>query len=330
MKSPDTASSGLCSQDLPVGGDLLARRKSSFSSHSQLAESFAQTAMPSRLPCPPDLESQYCWSSQFPCGDRPDAVSPTEFEWPIFPTSILSYPGPPAYHYHPEPFLDASVSTPSLDGSSQDPSWDCTSPDEMALNTPTSTFSYNISVQDTDNLEIMMSEGSRVQPNYLEESPRTQSPRIYPQHLLGRRDYRKRQRDNDSLVPGTEDIAYPEKTSRTSFPQMLRTKVEPIPEPDAEAFMEFGDGNGVSTPNGDDTDGEGGASSEPYAQLIFRALKSAPNHAMVLKDIYEWFEQNTDKAKIAQISSNKGWQNSIRHNLSMNGVRDSNIAPHSD
>ncbi|KAG7007009.1 hypothetical protein G7Y79_00012g033450 [Physcia stellaris] len=101
---------------------------------------------------------------------------------------------------------------------------------------------------------------------------------------------------------------------------MLRTKVEPIPEPDAEAFMEFGDGNGVSTPNGDDTDGEGGASSEPYAQLIFRALKSAPNHAMVLKDIYEWFEQNTDKAKIAQISSNKGWQNSIRHNLSMNGA----------
>jgi len=36
-----------------------------------------------------------------------------------------------------------------------------------------------------------------------------------------------------------------------------------------------------------------------------------------LKEIYEWFEKNTDKAKI---NSSKGWQNSIRHNLSMNGA----------
>lgn len=76
---------------------------------------------------------------------------------------------------------------------------------------------------------------------------------------------------------------------------------------------------------GDDDDGDGlleqvdGAelsSDEPYAKLIYRALKDAPNHAMVLKDIYQWFERHTDKAK----SPSKGWQNSIRHNLSMNGV----------
>ncbi|KAL8680316.1 MAG: hypothetical protein Q9186_003498 [Xanthomendoza sp. 1 TL-2023] len=56
--------------------------------------------------------------------------------------------------------------------------------------------------------------------------------------------------------------------------------------------------------------------SEPYAQLILRALKSAPGHRMVLKDIYQWFEKNTNKAK----GNSKGWQNSIRHNLSMNGA----------
>jgi hypothetical protein len=56
--------------------------------------------------------------------------------------------------------------------------------------------------------------------------------------------------------------------------------------------------------------------SQPYAHLIFRALKSAPNHRMVLQDIYRWFEQHTDKAN----TTSKGWQNSIRHNLSMNGV----------
>ena len=75
----------------------------------------------------------------------------------------------------------------------------------------------------------------------------------------------------------------------------------------------------ASKPNnftGEDTDEDGSRGSEPYAQLIYRALMSAPGHRMVLKDIYEWFEKHTDKAK----SSSKGWQNSIRHNLSMNGV----------
>lgn len=75
--------------------------------------------------------------------------------------------------------------------------------------------------------------------------------------------------------------------------------------------------NDIATMNGDETDADGGANSEPYAQLIYRALKSAPEHKMVLKEIYEWFEKNTDKAND---TSSKGWQNSIRHNLSMNGV----------
>lgn len=76
--------------------------------------------------------------------------------------------------------------------------------------------------------------------------------------------------------------------------------------------------NDLPALNGDESDADGNANSEPYAQLIFRALKSAPGHRMVLKEIYEWFAKNTDKAKT---SSSKGWQNSIRHNLSMNGVR---------
>ncbi|KAM7211524.1 hypothetical protein V8F06_013095 [Rhypophila decipiens] len=54
---------------------------------------------------------------------------------------------------------------------------------------------------------------------------------------------------------------------------------------------------------------------EPYAQLIYRALMSTkPRYAMTLQDIYQWFRENTDKGK----SGSKGWQNSIRHNLSMN------------
>lgn len=60
----------------------------------------------------------------------------------------------------------------------------------------------------------------------------------------------------------------------------------------------------------------GGKVDEPYAQLIYRAFMSTPNKSMTLQEIYQWFRENTDKAK----SEGKGWQNSIRHNLSMNGV----------
>ncbi|KAL8637862.1 MAG: hypothetical protein Q9228_004914 [Teloschistes exilis] len=47
---------------------------------------------------------------------------------------------------------------------------------------------------------------------------------------------------------------------------------------------------------GEETD-DNNIDSEPYAQLICRALKSAPGHKMVLKDIYRWFEKNTNKAR---------------------------------
>lgn len=62
---------------------------------------------------------------------------------------------------------------------------------------------------------------------------------------------------------------------------------------------------------------DGGSTEEPYARLIWKALMSAPGNRMVLREIYEWFENNTNKAKN---SDSKGWQNSIRHNLSMNAV----------
>ncbi|KAI5787598.1 hypothetical protein DFH27DRAFT_219091 [Peziza echinospora] len=55
----------------------------------------------------------------------------------------------------------------------------------------------------------------------------------------------------------------------------------------------------------------------PYAQLIYKALMSVPSRKMVLSEIYEYFRMNIPRfAKPRQ----KGWQNSIRHNLSMNGV----------
>ena len=322
MKSPG-GEGGIdhCSSELPTGGDFVARRKSSFSSQSRLKEGFTQNTMPSRVPYPLDLEPQLCWTSPVSYGDRSVALSSVEpFNLSLRPSPIISYPGPSGYHYNSEPFIDSALDTPSLDGSSQDHPWDCQSSDQTALNTPTSSF-YNFNVQDTDCLKIMLSETSQEQLPYMHGFPKAQSPRTYPQHLLGRRPFGKRQREGESLAPDSGDMLSPEKISKLSVPHMQRSRPELSPGPEVDMSMDYCDRNGVATPNGDDTDGEGGANSEPYAQLIYRALMSAPNHAMVLKEIYEWFEQNTDKAKIAPSSSAKGWQNSIRHNLSMNGVR---------
>jgi Forkhead domain len=59
-------------------------------------------------------------------------------------------------------------------------------------------------------------------------------------------------------------------------------------------------------------------SDQPYAQLLYQCLSEAEGHQMALRDIYDWFRRNTDKCANEEL---RGWQNSIRHNLSMNQVR---------
>jgi len=54
-----------------------------------------------------------------------------------------------------------------------------------------------------------------------------------------------------------------------------------------------------------------------YSQLILQCLLEAPGHEMKLQDMYRWFQKFTVKGYNKHRS---GWQNSIRHNLSMNKV----------
>lgn len=69
-------------------------------------------------------------------------------------------------------------------------------------------------------------------------------------------------------------------------------------------------------PAGQPEEPEGTKTSVPYAQLLRKAFISVPDKKMKLQQIYQWFRDNTDKAN----NDSKGWQNSIRHNLSMNAV----------
>lgn len=71
-----------------------------------------------------------------------------------------------------------------------------------------------------------------------------------------------------------------------------------------------------TTPSG----GEAATKNEyakPYAKLLYKALMETDVKMMNLTEIYQWFIDYTDKPKI---SPGPGWQNSIRHNLSMNAV----------
>ncbi|KAI0441951.1 hypothetical protein F4803DRAFT_551630 [Xylaria telfairii] len=81
-------------------------------------------------------------------------------------------------------------------------------------------------------------------------------------------------------------------------------------------FLQFN--NGEMPAPGDKPEGIAKAKvEEPYAKLIQRALMSAKGNKMALQEIYNWFRENTDKANN---NGGKGWQNSIRHNLSMNAA----------
>jgi hypothetical protein len=77
------------------------------------------------------------------------------------------------------------------------------------------------------------------------------------------------------------------------------------------------DANGLTSGELTSTEVDDMTADLPYAKLIYHALMSTPTRSMVLQEIYQWFRENTNKGS----SDSKGWMNSIRHNLSMNGVR---------
>jgi hypothetical protein len=99
----------------------------------------------------------------------------------------------------------------------------------------------------------------------------------------------------NALVDGS--LMSPASTSRYSEPY------QPSEEPENGAGIQQGASK---------------SSDQPYAQLLYQCLSEAEGHQMALRDIYDWFRRNTDKCANEEL---RGWQNSIRHNLSMNQVR---------
>ncbi|KAI1453085.1 hypothetical protein F4805DRAFT_478777 [Annulohypoxylon moriforme] len=100
----------------------------------------------------------------------------------------------------------------------------------------------------------------------------------------------------------------------------LPTNVSGLTEPESQAALAEGE---PEKPKQDCASTAGKKVEEPYAQLIWRAFLSTPTHSMSLQQLYQWFRDNTEKAKNdnpekGEKEETRGWMNSIRHNLSMN------------
>ncbi|KAF7910845.1 uncharacterized protein EAF01_002354 [Botrytis porri] len=120
-------------------------------------------------------------------------------------------------------------------------------------------------------------------------------------------------RDNfGSMVPSRADHG-----ERSDDCVMMDTTHKAINSTSPSSLCSEEDGHSSREPTAMDVDADGhGVDEQPYAKLIYRALMSAPDHSMVLQEIYRWFRENTTKGS----SDTKGWMNSIRHNLSMNAA----------
>ncbi|KAK2757043.1 hypothetical protein FQN54_005012 [Arachnomyces sp. PD_36] len=120
--------------------------------------------------------------------------------------------------------------------------------------------------------------------------------------------------------PCPRSIAYGPPSPATSLSSTQSRDINPLLHASARTLDAVPEANNALP---QEMDEDCSSTEEPYARLIYKALSTAPGNRMVLREIYEWFEKNTTKAKN---SDTKGWQNSIRHNLSMNaafeGVKD--------
>lgn len=307
----------LRSHDIPMNPDLFSLQKSPAPSRTRTLDSSSQSTMPSFNHATHSSVSEYF------CIDKPNheggCLADPKSLWELqdLHDSIMSFPEYQTNQNFSNPRFESTdgVYTPSK--LSEQAIWDCNAPNGQNLAFPPSMFPRSYPSED-ENIRMLLEPVLQAQT----PSSYTISSRCQQVHQTV---INSQQSRRDILtIPGRDNYHSHgrEKLAQRNFsgsPQSSPSTIKRECSSDISPNVNKRADDNLSPPMvaDDDSDGDGSAQVEPYAQLIYRALKSAPGHAMVLKEIYEWFEHNTDKAKNA---ASKGWQNSIRHNLSMNGV----------
>lgn len=147
-----------------------------------------------------------------------------------------------------------------------------------------------------------------IQPSYYESSPARFFQ--YPQYQQIPSYMSHQSHPFGPLSPAPTTMS--ESPAMNQFPQ---TYVWPALQEPQSLFDEHKGGTYFAMSPEDEEDDS--LCDKPYARLIYDALMQAPGHRMMLREIYDWFQRHTTKP--AESGTN-GWQNSIRHNLSMNQV----------
>lgn len=152
--------------------------------------------------------------------------------------------------------------------------------------------------------QVQMPANGYLDPRRLQHNM-THAPQITPENSLNV-NLGSRQASRDPTPPSSNSRSVSPFCGNTQPTNMAWSNFNSSTNVD---FLSMGENRGYGE--------EEGSTNVPYNQLLCRCLKEMEGYEALLKDIYVWFERNTDKARDPR---QKGWQNSIRHNLSMNEV----------
>lgn len=310
----------LRSQDIHISPDLLHPHKTSIPSRSRMLDSNPQIAMPSLVDPAAHAVSGYYHNDKLLFEGGPFVDHKTFLEWQDFDDAGIFYQDPShagaAPNYSDSPFENViENSTPNH--LAEPTLWDyattynSSAQSSSSSTCPRSLFCGHDIMQDPP----IPARPTRSKP-YAAESGHQKFPSSFAQQRRI-----KFPHANTRRAMASTDACGKRQQVWSAEPKLLtlptnKLEVLTMSSPDMNNGCE--DEVSLLNTNDAESDPDPSENAEPYAQLIYRALREAPGYGMVLKDIYDWFEKNTDKAKNPL---SKGWQNSIRHNLSMNGVR---------
>ena len=322
-----------CLQGLPMTSDFFTPQKASPSSQSRTLETGSQTTMPSLIDRATNIVSDYCYDVKSYDETGPLPLKSLPWQDIHEPSTLkLELNNYHLTHESPENQFENAFGGSYTERPGEDSLLDYGHIHQSVLPYTSSMRPRNYPSENDINLREMTQphEETHTTSSFFADCHQQPSHQTLIANLRLQRHRNILTNPSHSYQVQPMDEAFPKQCTTSSFYSMDPTKfdVSPNSSPGTVSpgtvspgtVIDHEASNGQTTFNGGESDEDGSSNSEPYAQLIFRALKSAPGHKMVLKEIYEWFAKNTDKAKT---SSSKGWQNSIRHNLSMNGVRSS-------